>query len=112
MAARLDPKPFSFPISGNELQIVFVPWGQQTRPNPAEHNRTIFIGMAELPLHGAGKNTVNLPAQVPGIHHPGVVIRGDGSVTLPLQQWGTLPGWLEGLPKPGDVLRQLLQPSS
>lgn len=78
-----------------DLEICFSPW-----PIPAETTavfkqrarRRITIGFADHALHhkqmGGDEHgsLLHLPAAMPGISHAGIVIRGDGSVTLPLGQ--------------------------
>ena len=79
IAARNDPTPFAIPADETSLRIEFSPFGERVFKSAG---RQIIIGLANQPLHA---NQVLLPAGVPGMHHAGIVIRGDGSVTLPLQ---------------------------
>jgi hypothetical protein len=52
---------------------------------------------------------IHLAASVPGLHHPGIVIRGDGSVTLPLQSpFAASDQARTALPSPAQRLRSLL----
>lgn len=98
IAARNDPPPFLFPYDEASLCIEFSPFGERTTPSTG---RKIVIGLTQQPLPS---NQTCLPAGVPGVHHAGIVIRGDGSVTLPLQSWANQPALLS----PASQLRSLL----
>ncbi len=102
LAARNDPPLSRFPLSDSILRIEFSPFGE-----PVAHasGRTIVIGMSDE------KPTANqcvLQAAVPGLHHAGMVIRGDGSVTLPLQSCLSHLKAKDSIPTPADQLRRLI----
>ena len=50
-------------------------------PQPHQHRADIQIGGAD---RGRKLASIFLPASTPGIHHTDAVVRGDGTVTLPL----------------------------
>jgi hypothetical protein len=95
-----------------DLEILFSPW-----PIPAETTavfkqrarRRITIGFVDHASHhiqmGGDEHgsLLHLPAAMPGISHAGIVIRGDGSVTLPLGQVHPTT-----LPPPSTTLLRLL----
>lgn len=79
VASRGLASTLNFPRSDESLCIYFSPLGKM----PANKKmRTIVIGRCDQPL---GSEMRLLPASVAGVHHAGIVMRGDGSVTLPLQ---------------------------
>ena len=98
IASRNDPTPFAIPADHGSLRIEFSPFGERVLESTG---RKIVIGLAKQPLHA---NQVLLPAGLPGMHHAGIVIRGDGSVTLPLQAWSSETA----SPTPAGQLRSLL----
>ena len=98
LASRLDPPPLDFPVRRSALRIHFAPFGEAAS---ATSSRRIVIGIGDGVFD---QNERCLPASVPGLHHPGVVIRGDGSVTLPLGHCVNAPV----LPTPAQRLKQLL----
>ena len=101
LASRNDPLPFAFPCNESSLCIEFSPFGERSSESTG---RKIIIGLAKPSL---GSNQRLLPAGVPGMHHAGIVIRGDGSVTLPLQSW-QVGSHVDNLPAtPAEYLRLL-----
>lgn len=105
MASRFDPKPYRLPADGDALRIHFSPFGEGGNRSGG---KTIMIGMGDKVFH---KNERCLAASVPGLHHSGIVIRGDGSVTLPLQRCITNPDQRSELPTPAEQLRLLFAPA-
>ncbi len=94
-----------------DLVIELVPWGEQPRSADefaaaGVHStaRRIVIGwQPETPeWAGAADRTCYLPASVGGIGRAAVVLRGDGSVALPLR-----PLVETKLPAPAELLAQL-----
>ncbi len=91
----------------DSLVITLRPWGDceswiadqpPLTPDPRP-SRRIVIGNG-IPTRGNGEDCIELPASVPGVHRDGVVIRGDGSVTLPLTPWRP-----DGLPSPASYFQ-------
>jgi hypothetical protein len=87
------------PVDEETVSIQLSPYGY-SRDNPSR--RKIVIGVSEAT---SSPNVKWLPASVPGIHHPGIVIRGDGSVTLPLDS--VLPA--STMATPSQQLKWLMQ---
>jgi hypothetical protein len=98
MASRLDPLPQLSTSDDTSLRIIFSPFGEDFPDLP---NSTVVIGMAKKNLKS---NQRLLPARVPGIHQSGIVIRGDGSVTLPLLSCSDATNWTDC---PATQLRRL-----
>lgn len=86
------------PLNEETVCVQLSPFGSQVKHSS---QRTIMIGVCDSTRSPIVKW---LPAAVPGIHHPGIVMRGDGSVTLPLQ--AAVPS--STLPTPAEQLRALL----
>jgi len=105
MASRFDPKPYPLPANGAALHIHFSPFGMGGNRSGG---KTIVIGTGDKVFH---KNERCLTASVPGLHHSGIVIRGDGSVTLPLQTCFPKPDQRSELPTPAEQLRLLFAPA-
>ncbi|MGV3485274.1 MAG: hypothetical protein ACO1RT_12715 [Planctomycetaceae bacterium] len=101
LAANNDPPRWEYSPREASLRIEFTPFAE-TDSLPAR--QTIFIGASD---RVRGADQCLLPASVPGLHHAGIVIRGDGSVTLPLQS--CLPRE-RPLPTPAEQLRSLIGP--
>lgn len=80
-----------------ELLIELTPWDESHRPIDAA--RRITIGSSP---QGASPGRLHLRAAAPGVAVGGIVIRGDGSVTLPL-----VPRLSTHLPSAADLLAQL-----
>lgn len=102
MASRLDPKPYRLPADPDAIHIHFSPFGDEPRRSGG---KSIVIGIGDKVFN---KNQLCLPASVPGLHHSGIVIRGDGAVTLPLQTGFQQADSRVLLPTPADQLRRLL----
>ncbi len=115
MASRLNPPTMQWPTRTDSLRIVFTPWADDETDslwlNEAGQTetitKTITIGVGDF---GADTDDhprrLHLAAGTPGFDHRGVVIRGDGSVALPLQQVIALDNSVQ-LPTPGAMLRRL-----
>jgi hypothetical protein len=79
-----------------DLEIHFSPWPvadtTSTHVSTTIARRRITIGRAEVQSDagaataGESCQSIHLPAAMPGIASDGIVIRGDGSVTLPLSR--------------------------
>jgi len=101
MASRFDPKPYRLPLDENAIQIHFSPFGETHK---RRGGKSIVIGIGDKVFIN---NQLCLPASVPGLHHSGIVFRGDGSVTLPLQNCLERTDSLNSLPTPAEQLRRL-----
>lgn len=110
LVSRNDWGTQSFSTQEPDLRIHFDPFGDQRL---GDASRAIVIGCGA----GASKTSSaqqivrrhHLAASVPGLHHPGIVIRGDGSVTLPLQSpFDASDQARAALPSPAQRLRSLL----
>lgn len=73
--------------SAYDLVVHLVPWGESSASPPdflAPTSRYIRIGVSSPDSQSSSDAACQLDTSTPGIGRPGVVIRGDGSVTLPL----------------------------
>jgi hypothetical protein len=86
------------PPDEETLCIQIAPFGHEVNHSL---QRTIVIGSYDSP---PSPHVKWFPATVPGIHHPGIVIRGDGSVTLPLHTVEPSTAY----PTPAEYLRALI----
>jgi hypothetical protein len=101
MASRLDPKPYRLPSDHDALHIHFSPFGDESRRSGG---KSIVIGIGDKVFN---KNQLCLTASVPGLDRSGIVIRGDGAVTLPLQNCLQRLESRTSLPTPAYQLRRL-----
>jgi len=99
-----------------DLEIQLMPWDDPSTPSAAHPlpTRRIIIGSqlsapvppatgAALRVDEDAPETLHLVAALPGISRAGIVIRGDGSVSLPLGEICK-----SDLPSVAETLRQLL----
>jgi len=73
--------------SAYDLVVHLVPWGESSAGRPdflADTSRYIRIGVSSPGSEAPSESVCQLSTSTPGIGRPGIVIRGDGSVTLPL----------------------------
>jgi len=81
LATRDESRALPFATPAASLCIHFAPFGE-SKSKSLPGQKTIVIGSGDAVFH---KNEISLPASVPGYHHRAIVIRGDGSVTLPIE---------------------------
>lgn len=115
LVSRSDWAAHPFSTQEPDLRIHFDPFGDQRL---GDASRAIVIGCgadasrADANPASSVQQSVQqhrLAASIPGLHHLGVVIRGDGSVTLPLQSpFAASDQARAALPSPAQRLRSLL----
>ncbi len=75
-----------------------------TQPPPKTDSKLPRILLTRPGPHAVHKATVHIPVATPGIDHPGLLFRVDGSVALPLQRLRE-----SSLPTVSEVIHQIVQ---